>query len=121
MSLVWQTTSAPTTPSSKSWKVFTGDACPHGLQIALVDGTYVRNHHDSDFSQGGNGFRYRFVSRREIWIDAQISRDEWPLIAFHECREVELMRRGMSYDQAHNIAKRLEDRLRHTNLRIESP
>ena len=30
----------------------------------------------------------------------------------HECEEVELMRKGMDYDRAHNIAKRREDRLR---------
>jgi hypothetical protein len=121
VSLDWQTTTVPAIPSGVDWKVFTGDDCPHGRRIALVDGTYVRNHFDSDFSQGGNGFRYRFVPRGEIWIDAQISQDEWPLIAFHECQEVELMRQGMSYDKAHNIAKRLEDRIRHASLQVKSP
>jgi hypothetical protein len=114
MTLSWQTTKIPVEPSGVPWKKFIGDACPHGLQIALVDGTYVRNHFDSDFSQGGNGFRYPgFISRKEIWIDNEIRKDEWPFIAFHECQEVERMRRGLDYEHAHDQAKRLEDSFRH--------
>lgn len=95
------------------WKTYLGEVCPHGREIVLVDGTHVRNNYDSDFSQGGNGYRYRFIPRRELWIDAQISPDEWPLIAFHECEESELMKMGVDYDHAHAIAKRREDKIRH--------
>jgi hypothetical protein len=79
----------------------------------LVDGTHVRNRHDSDFSQGGNGYAYDFVPKDEIWIDEQIDPVEWPFIAFHECEEAELMKRGMSYDDAHEHAKYAEDIFRH--------
>ena len=78
----------------------------------LVDGTHVRNVYDSDFSQGGNGFRYRFISRNEIWIDAEIDEVEWPYIVLHECYEAEKMKAGMSYDKAHMLAKREENRAR---------
>lgn len=108
----WQTTPTSPRPSGLAWKRYLDETCPHGLLIALVDGTHVRNHYDSDFSQGGNGFRYDFVPRDEIWIDQQISEVEWPLIAFHECRESELMRHGWSYDRAHDRAKYLEDQIR---------
>lgn len=109
-----RTAKIPIEFSGKTWKKFIGEACPHGLKIALVDGTYVRNHFDSDFSQGGNGFRYpRFISRKEIWIDSEIHKDEWPFIAFHECQEVERMREGLDYEHAHDQAKRLEDSFRH--------
>lgn len=91
-----------------------GESCPHGLNITLVDGTHVRNTYDSDFSQGGNGYAYDFVPRDEIWIDAQIDRIEWPFIAFHECQEVELIKKGMSYSKAHNHAKHMEDHFRHS-------
>lgn len=94
------------------WIGPTIDVCPHGLRVRLVDGTYVRNHYDSDFSQGGNGFAYKWVPKNEIWIDAQISEVEWPLIIFHECTEAELMRGGMSYDKAHDKVKRWEDQIR---------
>jgi hypothetical protein len=116
MSRPWSTHPTQPPASRESWKHYLGEACPHGLEIVLVDGTHVRNHHDSDFSQGGNGFRYDFVPRGELWIDVQISQVEHPLIAYHECRESELMRRGWDYERAHDRAKLLEDRLRRSLL-----
>lgn len=109
----WQTHPVPPTLFKEKWKESMEQACPHGIEIVLVDGTHVRDHLDSDFSQGGNGFRYRFISRKEIWIDAQIAEDEWSLIAYHECVESEHMRDGWSYSRAHDAAKRLEDKIRH--------
>lgn len=102
---------------ARPWKRYLGETCPHGLEVVLVDGTHVRDHYDSDFSQGGNGYRYRFIPRGEIWVDEQISREEWSLIAFHECTEAELMRGGASYDRAHAQAKRLEDDARRMTRR----
>lgn len=86
--------------------------CKHGLKIYLVDGSLVRDQYDSDFSQGGNGQRYDFIPRDELWIDACLPEREWPHVVRHECRETELMRRGKTYSQAHDIAKRIEDRER---------
>jgi hypothetical protein len=108
----WQTSPAPHSPSGVPWKAYLQECCPHGLAVAIVDGTHVRDYHDSDFSQGGNGHRYDFVPRDEIWVDCQISSAEWPLVVFHECAEVERMRRGQSYSKAHDAAKRLEDQFR---------
>ena len=112
MNTHWHTSRIPVEPSGVPWKRFLGEACPHGLKIAMVSGTYVRNHFDSDFSQGGNGFRYRFISRKEIWIDVDINPTERPFIAFHECTESEWMTKGLDYDRAHNRAKRQENKLR---------
>ena len=99
--------------NTPSWKLDAEHCCPHGLKVYLVDGKYVRDTYDSDFCQGGNGFAYpAFVPKDEIWIDAAITEAEWHLIEFHECGEVELMRRGMSYDEAHDKIKEQEDRLR---------
>jgi hypothetical protein len=113
----WQTTAVPKRKSNQPWKSDLGEACPHGRRIVIVDGTYVRNHFDSDFSQGGNGYRYKFIPKDEIWIDFEIREEEWPFIAFHECQESEEMKKGMSYDKAHDQAKRLEDRQRAFALR----
>jgi hypothetical protein len=108
----WQTSLAPKKSRDTFWKSYLGEACPHGLSLVLVDGTYIRDHYDSDFSQGGNGYRYRFVPKGEIWIDCQIDPGEWPLIAFHECVEVEHMKGGWDYDRAHDAAKKLEGHFR---------
>jgi len=110
----WQTSEIPARKSEITWKKYLGEACPHGLELVAVDGTHVRNTYDSDFVQGGNGFRYRFVPKGELWIDEQTPESEWPLVAFHECYETELMRGGMDYESAHTRAKLREDRIRHS-------
>lgn len=99
------------------WKKPLGEVCPHGYPIFLVDGTFVRNHFESDFTQGGNGYAYpKFMSKKELWIDWHIPQDEWAYVTFHECHEAEDMRRGMSYDKAHDRAKGLEDKMRRQNF-----
>jgi len=91
------------------WKTPSGKRCPHGLAIMIVNGSHVRNSFDSDFDQGGNGFAYDFVPKNELWIDGHVPAAERPFVAFHECEEVEFMRVGMSYDDAHETVKKLED------------
>lgn len=102
----------------RAWRESTGKRCLHGLLLVLVDGAYVRNRFDSDFAQGGNGYRYSFIPKGEIWIDADLPQDEWPFTALHECEEAEVMRRGKChgagacYEHAHDRAKAIEDKLR---------
>lgn len=116
--IIWSTVPSPHknppwTSRNDTWKKYLGEDCPHGLRIVLVDGTHVRNTWESDFSQGGNGYAFGFIPRTEIWIDWNITKEEWPFIAYHECVEVEAMKRGLTYNQAHTLAKRKEDRYRH--------
>lgn len=108
----WQTHDVAPTSCPEPWKRSLGVACPHGLEIFLVDGTLIRNKWDSDFVQGGNGFRYRFCPKRELWVDESTPEDEIPFVAFHECYETELMRQGKSYEAAHDCAKRMENKFR---------
>lgn len=90
--------------------------CPHGLKIYLVDGTYVRNTYDSDFVQGGNPERYKWVPKGEIWVDESTPKQEVPFVSLHECDEANLMStKGEDYDQAHDEAKELENKYRHAN------
>jgi hypothetical protein len=110
----WQTHPVPASPSTP-WKRSLGEACPHGLEIFLVDGTFIRNTYDSDFVQGGNGQRYRFCPKRELWIDWSTPEAELPYVALHECYETWLMEQGYDYDRAHNCAKRLENKFRRHN------
>jgi hypothetical protein len=120
--VIWTSRKAAQSGAVLPWKESTSEACPHGLRIMLVDGTYVRDTWDSDFSQGGNGWAYGFVPKNEIWIDWCIPEEEWPFIVYHECVEVEAMRRGFTYSQAHEKAKRQEDCLRHPkNLKRAGP
>jgi hypothetical protein len=108
----WKTQPSPLILPGNNWKRHTGERCPHGLEIYVVDGTHVRNHHDSDFVQGGNGFAYDFVPKNELWLSSEMPDVEAPFVLLHECVEAEMMRGGMSYDKAHDRAKAMEDRLR---------
>lgn len=86
--------------------------CEHGRAVFLVDGTHIRNQHDSDFVQGGNGYRYRFCPKSELWVEESMPEAEVLFVLLHECVEAELMMKGMSYEDAHDIAKRTEDKER---------
>jgi len=99
-----------------TWKCPIVEVCPHGLAIRLVDGTHCRNQFDSDFSQGGHGWKYRWIPKHEIWIDMQINPEERPFLMFHECEEAELMRQGVDYERAHDVAKRMEDKVRREKI-----
>jgi 8-oxo-dGTP pyrophosphatase MutT (NUDIX family) len=94
-------------------------SCPHGLRIFLVDGESVRTEHDSDFVQGGNPERYKWIPPGEIWIDNTTPKPEVPFVALHECNEANLMAtKGESYDQAHDESKELENKFRHHATRV---
>lgn len=82
----------------------------------LVNGPYIRNTYSSDFVQGDNGFHSpKFCPKGELWLDMSMPEEEWPYVALHECHEAEDMSRGMDYEQAHDRAKRLENKFRRAN------
>lgn len=95
------------------FKKFAGLVCPHGLKFYFVNGMEIRRRCYGDFVLGGNGYRYpSFCSKRELWLEKSIDPKELSFIAFHECDEAAGMAKGQSYDQAHEAAKRHEDRAR---------
>ena len=80
----------------------------NGEDIWLVDGKYVREHLFLDFTQGGHALRYDFIPRYEIWIDDDLSSDEWNAVIAHEQYERKLMYQGIDYNQAHTWANKVE-------------
>jgi hypothetical protein len=86
-------------------------------EVWIVDGRAVRDHFDPNFTQGGHHWRYRFVPRRQIWIDDAIAERELEYTLVHEAHELHLMRRGMSYDDAHERALAVEKDLRRRRTR----
>lgn len=112
--IFWSTVPVkPTRSREKKWKRSLGETCPHGDEIFLVDGPFVRNNYSSDFVQGDNHYHSpRFVPKGELWIDASMPAAERAFVAFHECHEASLMAAGMEYEKAHDRAKKLEDEFR---------
>jgi hypothetical protein len=89
-----------------------GEVVEVRAELWLVDGRGVRDRFYPEFTMGGHGLRYRFIPRREIWIDDAVIASERAEVIAHEVLELQLMRRGMSYPDAHRRASALERRLR---------
>lgn len=78
------------------------------VTIWLVDGKYVRDHIDLDFTEGGNGGRFEFIPDDEVWIDDTLDEAEWKDTISHELLERFMMSQGDSYDTGHEKANILE-------------
>jgi hypothetical protein len=88
-----------------------------GRSIWLVDGRLVRTSLNLDFTLGGHHLRYRFIPRREVWIDDAVAPGERAAILHHELVEIGHMLRGKRYDEAHALASRAEVRFRRAAAR----
>jgi hypothetical protein len=91
-----------------------------GDAVWIVDGSEVRARFDPNFTHGGHAWRYRFIPRREIWIDDAVAERELDVTLAHERHELVLMRDGMRYDDAHELALAVEKRLRKRPLRARA-
>src|SRR5947199_303822 len=78
----------------------------------LVDGEWIRNVRDVDFTNGAHHLTRAYVPPSEIWIDDAAAASERGFIVAHEAHELTLMRSGMGYDDAHERALALERSLR---------
>jgi hypothetical protein len=83
-----------------------------GREVFLVRGRLIRDHAFVDFTLGGHGYRYPFISRGEIWIDDAVAPGERDAILCHEVTEVGHMATGMKYNPAHELASAAERRFR---------
>jgi hypothetical protein len=83
------------------------------IAARLVDGGYVRSVYRTDYVEGGHGFVYPWVPKREIWLEHGVARKELPFVLAHEYTELRLMRDdGLEYNPAHAIAAKVEFALR---------
>jgi len=81
-----------------------------GLDVYLVDGEYIRNNFDIDFTCGGQEAVYpSYVPPGEVWIDDALHALDRTATALHEIVERDqMMRYGKSYDDAHEVASATE-------------
>ncbi|GAC1475248.1 MAG: hypothetical protein NVSMB9_27300 [Isosphaeraceae bacterium] len=85
----------------------------HPVEVWLIDGNLARSFYKTDYTEGGHGYVYRWVPKREIWVERDLDRAELPYIIAHEYIEMRLMRdRGLEYDPAHAISAEMEYELR---------
>lgn len=82
-----------------------------GLKIYLVPGERIKLSH-IEFVEGGNGYRYKWIPKNEIWIDNVFKGKNLQAIIKHEVFEVKKMAKGMSYEKAHGLANKEEKKYR---------
>lgn len=82
------------------------------LEVWSVRGDEVRKIFYPDFAQGGNGYRYQFIPKNEIWVEDALPVNDRVFTVLHELYETSLMRGGMPYDSAHEQTTFIEKRLR---------
>ena len=90
-----------------------GDEQRGDLQVWIVDGGYIRGHIDEEFTNFGQHYRFPFIPKNELWIDAEAENDERVFFIDHLLVEHTLMAGGMPYDEAivkADVAERRERR-----------
>lgn len=78
------------------------------IKTWIVDGFLVRSIFFLDFTEGGHDRVYRFVPFKEIWIDDALNPRELKYVLLHEAHERNLMKKGMSYEEAHKKSSKIE-------------
>lgn len=75
----------------------------------IVDGQYIRNNLDPDFTNFGQHYRFNFIPENEFWIDKEHGGDsELPFFLAHLLVEHRLMAHGTDYKRALEQANQIE-------------
>jgi hypothetical protein len=86
-----------------------------GLDVWRVDGHFIRDRIDVDFTNGTHDLVSSFVPKGEIWIDREApggDADEWRLWLLYQRAHRRKMLAGASYLEALASAERIERRAR---------
>lgn len=88
------------------------------LRVWRVDGTYIRNHVDIEFTNGAHALVAPYVPPGEIWIDREApgAGREWRFWTLYQLAHLRQMLRGATYLEALASAERVERRARRAEL-----
>lgn len=71
-----------------------------GMKVWLVDGQYIRNNIDKEFTNFGQHYCFKFIPFTELWIDKENDPGEEKYFIDHLLVEHKLMAQGLNYEQA---------------------
>ncbi|NCN87069.1 hypothetical protein GW932_04500 [archaeon] len=83
-----------------------------GFDIFYVDGNYIRKNINEEFTNFGEHFRFKFIPKKEFWIDKEYSPSEVDFYVSHMIVEYHLMEKGLSYSMAIDKADLVEEKER---------
>ncbi len=72
----------------------------HDFEIYIVDGKYIRDHINREFTNFGQHYKFPFIPTHEFWLDKEYTPDESDFFINHLLIEWDLMSKGISYDKA---------------------
>jgi len=78
-----------------------------------VSGAYIRQNLSEEFTNFGQHYAYKFIPKREFWIDKEHAAGEEHFFVDHLLTEFKLMDQGEDYNHAHTKAIQVESRERH--------
>ncbi len=84
-----------------------------GTKVYKVDGNYIRNNVDIDWTMGGHDYVYpKYIPKDEIWLDKDMAKNDFENTLRHENTERRKMISGKKYDKAHELANKEEIKIR---------
>lgn len=105
------------------WKNFI--RMQNGFKIFSVDGNWIHNNLSVTFNHGGHGLVHEFIPLDNIWIGTRhcdcncknvkngqkVSKAFFESTIIHEITEFKLMKKGMIYWEAHQLALQKEQEI----------
>jgi hypothetical protein len=90
------------------------------IEIWIVDGTYIRDHLNEEFTNFGQHYAYDFIPENQFWLDKEAVNDEQKFYIDHLLVEHKLMSEGMPYDDALETADKVEmsERIKSGDMRL---
>jgi hypothetical protein len=86
----------------------------HHLDVWIVDGKYIRNNIDEEFTNFGQHYHFKYIPKNEFWIDQEHGKgSETNYFIDHLLVEHRLMGQGLGYVKALDAADKIEKRERH--------
>lgn len=82
------------------------------FDVWIVDGKYIRENIDEEFTNIGQNYKFKFIPENEFWIDKETVPGEEKYFIDHLIIERRLMKKGYNYNDAVEKADIIEKRER---------
>lgn len=90
-----------------------------GITVWIVNGPYIREKLDPEFTNFGHHLSFHFIPADEFWLDLENTPGEERFFIVHLKLEHKLMSQGMDYDSALESADAAEKKVRSLTPRAE--
>ena len=84
--------------------------------VWIVNGDFIRRNICEDFVNFGQHYHFKFIPKKEIWLDRELVPGEIEFYIEHLLVENRLMAKGIAYEEAYKRAKIAEKEERHRSV-----